>query len=483
MSEDRGAWPVDGALLALVALAAATIAASRTAGFTTDSDAYLDVAANLLAGRGLVQNVVDFWRPALPDPLGMWPPLYPALVAGVAAFGMPLEAAARAVSITCFAAFAFAFHALSSRILGRGLAALVVLLVLSIPGVVRLGAFAWSETTMLAFAAAGLALLAPSSIDDRTRLTVRAAILAGACLGLAVLARHAALAFLLVGGLVVVRGRGPSRARLAFLGAALTLPAAWMLRNLALFGRPFGPALPTAATAPTTQGFEMLRALRWELVPAFFADRPWIVFPVLGLFALGVGLALRAGGGARLAALTAAALLGITLLATSLMAINAPTGRYLAPALPFLVLAAVAGLAGPGGAERSRRSLVTAGVAMLALAGGVQLLGLAGTAGSVRAERLERRADRAALASLLADGEGPVLSDRGHLARLASGRAAVQIPPAAYRPRDYGVEDDARWAAAGVNEAVMAGGAAPPAGVWTPAGTAGRFTLWRRPRP
>jgi hypothetical protein len=226
----------------------------------------------------------------------------------------------------------------------------------------------------------------------------------------------------------------------------------------------------------------MLRALRWELVPAFFADRPWIVFPVLGLFALGVGLALRAGGGARLAALTAAALLGITLLATSLMAINAPTGRYLAPALPFLVLAAVSGLAGRVETERSRRSLVTAGVAMLALAGGVQFLGWAGTPGNVRAERLERRADRAALASLLVGGAGPVLSDRGHLARLASGRAAVQIPPPAFRPRNYGAEDDARWAASGVNEAVMAGGAAPPAGVWERGGSAGRFTRWTRAR-
>ena len=36
------------------------VVAPHIVGFTTDSDAYLDVAANVAAGRGLVQTVVDF---------------------------------------------------------------------------------------------------------------------------------------------------------------------------------------------------------------------------------------------------------------------------------------------------------------------------------------------------------------------------------------------------------------------------------------
>ena len=125
-----GGYPVDTAACFVFALALVAVVAPRVAGWTTDSDAYIDVAANLRAGRGLVQGVVDFWRPAVPEPLGMWPPLYPALVALGGVFGMPLDLAARLVSAASFAAFAAAFHALAARALGRGPGALVTLFAL-----------------------------------------------------------------------------------------------------------------------------------------------------------------------------------------------------------------------------------------------------------------------------------------------------------------------------------------------------------------
>src|SRR5678815_1103580 len=62
---------VDRVIALLLALAIAQLFDLSVAPFTTDSDSYLDVAKNLLAGQGLVMRIVDSWRPAIPDPMGL----------------------------------------------------------------------------------------------------------------------------------------------------------------------------------------------------------------------------------------------------------------------------------------------------------------------------------------------------------------------------------------------------------------------------
>ena len=94
-------------------------------------------------------------------------------------------------------------------------------------------------------------------------------------------------------------------------------------------------------------------------------------------------------------------------------------------------------------------------------------------------EILARRDDVRALMRLVPAGTTPVLSDCGHLVRTATGRAAVQIPAAGYRPRDYTAADDARWEHAGVDQAIFAAGE-PPAGAWERVAVEGRFTRWGR---
>ena len=474
-----GTYPVDGVLLALAALGAAGFAATRVDPFTTDSLAYLDVAANLREGRGAVQSVVDFWRPAVPDPLGLWPPLYPALVALLGATGVPLEAAARAIPLAGFAAFAFAFHALLAPALGRGLAALTTLLALATPGVGTIAVHAWSEAPFLAFLTAGLALATGGAGSARSG--AGRPVVAGLLLGLAAITRHAGLPLALAAAAVAVFvPAARRRLGLPFAAGALAPPLLWVARNLVTFGRPLGPALPEARAGLTTQAIELGRALRWELLPAPFDQGLALAVPLLLVLAAGVALAVagRSPRAGHVAALVALLLLATVLAATSTSAINAPGGRYLAPALPFLLAASVAGLAGLDRASL-RHTLVTGGVAVLALAAAVALPGAAGDAEAARRRALEARSDRAALAWLAAGGRDPVLSDAGHLVRAASGRSAVQIPPPAFRPRDYGAADDARWAGAGVDEALMAGGP-PPAGAWRRTGTAGRFTRWAR---
>jgi hypothetical protein len=407
----------------------------------------------------------------------MWPPFYPLMVAFVALFGVPLDLAARLVAAVGFAAFAAAFHALAARALGRGPGALVALFALTLTGVALLGAHAWSESTYLALVSGAVALLAGRASGEP--LGRGRAVAAGVLLALAALTRHAG-ALVAVAAVLgtaftpTLRGR-----RVVFSIAALALPAAWLGRNVLLFGRPFGPALPVAQADVTHQAYVLVRALRWEFLPAPFDGGSAWTAALVGALLLGTLLALRSGGVGRVSAGLAALHLAVVLAAVSLNAINAPSGRYLAPALPFLALAAIAGLAGPR-ATGSRRRLATGLAAVLALAGAVELLGWIGSHAPSPPAALERRRDHASLARLVPPGTAPVLSDFGHALRLATGRPVVQIPPPEFRARDYEPGDDKRWAKAGVNEAVMIGGAPPPAGTWDAIASAGRFTRWER---
>jgi len=461
--------------------------APRVAGFTTDSDAYIDVAMSLRAGTGLVQSVVDFWRPGVPDPLGLWPPLYPLLVAVVAAFGVPLELAARFVGAGSFAVFASAFHALAVTALGRGGGALATVAALATLSVTRLGAFAWSEATYLALTTIGLATLARAgSAGGWTR---GRAFVAGVAFGLAAVTRYAGVPVALAAVAYValrpaLRGDG-GRGLRSFALQALALPGVGIARNLLLFGRPFGPALPPAEHGIAIQAFELARALRWELLPAPFDRIEVLTIALAAATVGGVALALRAGGTGRLAAGFALAYAALVVVATSTSAINAPTGRYLAPVLPFLVLAAFAGWRGRSAADQAdaggRRALATGLSAVWTIAVVLELLGQGQAMRAPTPEILARRNDVRALMRLVPAGTTPVLSDCGHLVRTATGRAAVQIPAAGYRPRDYTAADDARWARAGVNEAVFAAGE-PPAGGWERIAVEGRFTWWVRSR-
>jgi hypothetical protein len=435
--------PIDTIVMALAAAAVVVWVSSHVSGFTTDSDAYLDVAANLRAGRGLVQTVVDFWRPASPDPLGMWPPLYPALVAAVAAFGVPIEASALAVTAVSFVAFGALFHRLAARLLDRPLALGATAIALTTLGVAVCSAFAWSEATYLALLAAGLVGIA--RLDGAEHPSRRAALAAGACFGAAALTRYAGMPVALAAVVLVAFGRPTRRGTLAFALGALVLPAAWVARDLALFGRPFGPALPAGSANLIERAVELAKALRWEILPAPLDAIAPVASVLLAILGVGLVRALVRGGTARAVAVVAALSLAVVAVATATSAINAPGGRYVAPALPFLGLAGFAGL----WPARLRRGFgrTLAALALVALAAlSARELASWGRARPVRAvASLERRNDRAALRALVPPGAGPVISDAGHALRLASGRPAVQIPPAAYRPRPFGATDLARW--------------------------------------
>jgi 4-amino-4-deoxy-L-arabinose transferase-like glycosyltransferase len=454
-----GLW-VDRLRIAVWAVVVILVVAPRLVGFSSDSDAYLDVAANLLAGRGIVQTVVDFWRPGIPDPLGMWPPLFPMVVAALATLGFSLTTAARLVAALGYVAFALAFHRLALRAGGRGFAFVTTIVVLLGPGIAQAGATAWSESLYLFLLTLGLVSAydlihrpAPSSTPIPT------AVGAGLLLGLAADTRYMGIALLPVVA-VLLWTTGARRRVLAAWGAGALLPVAlWLTHNLATFGSPLGPALPAGSRSLVSVLGDVASALRWEFLPHALAHIPWLAFPALLGVAAAVAWALQARGPARWAAWIALTQLACVAFAVWRSGINDPQGRYTLVAWPFLGLvvcaAAQAATARLFAEPRARRiaQVSVSGLALLVV--GTGLGRFVGTTVAPPAQAVARRHAQVAFLQLLPRGSAPVLTDTGHLLRLTTGRPAVQVPPARFRLRDFTAEDARRWRERGVVYAIF----------------------------
>jgi hypothetical protein len=446
-------------VVVVAALVVGGLTGGRTPGFTTDSESYLDVARSLVAGQGLVQHVADFWRPALPDPLGLWPPLYPMVVAGLARLGAPIEGAARFVSGISFPLFAVVFLALAGELLGAGAAALAVTLIaISTLAVAFAAGMAWSEMLYLTLATG--ALLQLTRMAEATRLSrdgpaPRLVLLAGALAGLAALTRYIGIVLLPVGLVWLALTHVPPRARLLWLLAAALPPLLWFAHNLAHFHALTGPGLPPAhATVFAILG-QLGPALRWGFVPwpVETSGVASVLFVTL-LLALGA-FAWATGGPRALVAAYAGLYILLLLVLRASLTFNVIGYRYLTPVMPFLWLSAATGLAWLG--ERMRFAGSTAralAIGMLALSA-IALVRFVVRLPSPAPELVTRRAELTELRALLHGSSGAVLADAGHLVRSATGRDAVQVPPTAFSPRPFTAEDEIRWRAGGVTQAVF----------------------------
>jgi hypothetical protein len=446
--------------VAVWAAVVVAVVAPRLVGFTTDSDAYLDVARNLKDGRGLVQTVVDFWRPGNPDALGMWPPLYPAGIAALSLFGLPLTMAARLLSALAYVAFAIAFHALARRAGGRGFAFVAAIVVLLGPGLAQAGATAWSESLYLFLLTLGLV----SAFDlthrgARPPASAREAAWAGLGLGLAADTRYMGIALVPLVFALLWGGQLRRRTLAAWTAGAALPIALWLGHNLAEFGRLLGPGLPTGSRAPLEVLVAMAAALRWEFLPNAFAHLPWLAFPAL-IGVLGATLwAIQARGAPRWAALTALAQLGCVAFAVWHSGINDPQGRYTLVAWPFLGLVVCAAvhfaIVRLFSGRRSERvaEVMAAGLALVVVGAGLGRF--VGTTVVPPGQAVARRHAQVALTRLMPPGPEPVLTDSGHLLRLSTGRPAVQVPPARFRVREFTADDARLWRERGVKQAIF----------------------------
>jgi hypothetical protein len=384
----------------------------------------------------------------------MWPPVYPLAIAALGAFGAALPLAARVLSAVSFVLFALAFHALARRAGGRPFAFVATLVVLLGPGLAQAGATAWSETLYLLLLTLGLI----ATYDLGPEASIRDAALAGLWLGLAADTRYVGVALLPFGfAWVLRRVRGRALAAWA-LGAFLPV-AAWIVHDLAAFGRPFGPGLPDSARTLPTVLHLLAGSLRWEFLPQPLSLSPFLAFPALVLVAAGVVWALRAGGVARWAAIVALIQLASVALATWRFAINDPNGRYTLVAWPFLGLVACAAvraaIARVFGTTRATFIAYAGASAIALVVAGAGFGAFVATTIAPPARLVARRHLQVAMLRIVPHAPGPILTDSGHLIRITTGRTAVQVPPPRFRLREFGAEDEARWRAQGVTQALF----------------------------
>jgi 4-amino-4-deoxy-L-arabinose transferase-like glycosyltransferase len=263
---------------------------TRERRFTADSRNYVNVARNVLAGRGLVQDSVGYGenrfptRARFPQPFGVHGPLYPLAIAAFASFGMPAEDAALLIPVLAAASTLAAAWAFVRRLYDpqTGLFA-ILLLVVSFP-VAFLAGTAWSELLAIAFLFGSLAALVSRPPGELRAPVILAA---GLAAGLGFAARYP-LAVALPLGLPALVARDGLRANLRrallyVLGFAV-VAAPIVIRNLLVLGR-----LTGAERGPSTIGLRQnvsaaARALlnQWLLGPTSRGSLP------LGLVLTGV---------------------------------------------------------------------------------------------------------------------------------------------------------------------------------------------------
>ncbi len=345
-------------------------------------------ADHLLAGEGVIQS--------RGNPFLSWPPLMPALIAGLKLCGL------RYVEATWWIAIAAAFAA--SYFHGRLLlelsrrawvAAAGTLLVWSAPGFFRLMCSTLSQPLFIAIGAGGAWALVRWTAAPSTRLAVALGLLGAA----ASLHRYDGLVFVPVCALVMAStpssaplARRVARAALVALAAALA-PLAWLLRNRALSGSWTGERAPNRLPLSEVLA-DLAHMARVALAPGLDPDSgaALTLSALLALFAL-LGLAcalLRREPALSLAAALFPLAYGAALaLMASRVQMDRLSDRLAQPLVPPLLAAVVLGLS-----ERDLWRSVAARVgrwAPMLLCGGYALFALADRAGPTLAVARELR--------------------------------------------------------------------------------------------
>ncbi|MCX6844028.1 MAG: hypothetical protein NTX53_17325 [candidate division WOR-3 bacterium] len=236
------------AAVAILALAGAGLVLLSTAkygaGISPDSVYYLDVARNLVSGKGLVFHTGA--------PLVSWPPLYPMLLALIGfATGLDPAVFAHLVNAALFALVIY----LSARLFRTGFRQNatysvmgVCAVLLSIP-LSELYAMAWSECLFIPFVLLYL-VSAQCYWDSGSMLSLAVMILSTA---LACLTRYSGVALVPAGVLTPMLATGvnfKARFARAFAFAVLSLAplGLWLLRNHQLTGTFAGPRGPSTSS-------------------------------------------------------------------------------------------------------------------------------------------------------------------------------------------------------------------------------------------
>jgi len=227
------------AALAFIGAFGAVVLALSTrwgAGLSPDSALYIAAARNLLQGKGLSTS----FDPEQFAPMTQYPPLYPALLAGVGHFGVDLVVGARWLNVLLFTLNIAIVGYLTHLAVGSfRLALLAACFMMTAPAVAQVHSMAWSEPLFLAFGLLALGFLV--SYLERPR--IYALVTASLAVALAFLARYAGAA-LVAAGLAAILALNTTgwkrRLRDAAIFALVScLPiTVWLIRNFFAAGAP-----------------------------------------------------------------------------------------------------------------------------------------------------------------------------------------------------------------------------------------------------
>ncbi len=313
----RGRNLVLPGIVLLAALGAFLVlyATAHGVGTSPDSVVYLGVARNLSEGRGLTEP----FGKEVDTALTRFPPLYPILLTTAGTLGGDPEAVARWLNALVFgASILFVGVALHLTLSGSTWLPIVgSLLVLTAVPLLSMHAMAWSEPQFLLLGFLALFLLARFLDGAKGFLWVLAALM----IGLALLTRYAAMAFLATGMLGIVlfsRQRAARRlVQMVVFGALGALPTLlWIFRNLAEAG----------TAAGRTVGFHPVnKSHAWQ---ALYTISGWLHVPDMAPDAFRFGLWL----------LVALAVLAIVLVILRSRTATKDTGRRIPSFIKLLLL-------------------------------------------------------------------------------------------------------------------------------------------------
>jgi 4-amino-4-deoxy-L-arabinose transferase-like glycosyltransferase len=218
--------------LALLGSLLVLLTTARGVGLSPDSATYIDVARNLLHGRGLQIG----YEAAAVRPLTQYPPLYPVLLAAGGLVDADPQVAARYLNVAFFAALILLVAgAAYRRTASFRIAAAAALFTLASVDLIHVHSVALAEAPFLLAGLLSLVLVSAYLEDSQPRWLAAAAV-AAAC---SCLARYPGVAFVAAGvaGLLWFRRETLRRGAVEALVFAVvgSLPVAvWLARNLAI---------------------------------------------------------------------------------------------------------------------------------------------------------------------------------------------------------------------------------------------------------
>jgi hypothetical protein len=342
-------------IVLLVAVALLLAVACRQMQYNPDSIHYVDMARTIAEEQTVASWHLTLKAQRVPQTTLYWPPLYPMLLAGFMALGLPYYVATWAVAV---AAGTLAIYLLVFWFKHPGLTVPLVLAFIYLYFDSGVAFRAWSEVPYLPIIFGSMLCMSSAIAGASARRSLMLGIAAGALAGAAALTRHMGLAMVPTLGLVVLlapeaydeeTGELSDHRWRASLGAAIGLAVVlipWLIRNLVMNGQLFGISRPPSERTLSELAFWVGAMLYLDLGPI-----------LLGLIfaAAGYHLKKRREGTRRetftssvmISGLSSAAIHAALILTVHLLfqLDEPPTRRFFFPVFASLLLAAAALLA------------------------------------------------------------------------------------------------------------------------------------------